>query len=74
MWLLELLRLLPKRPPVVILRKPAFSQRQADRVLNEALRLGAFSVMNKPIDIEQLLVVFRRLMDSRYFGTWPADE
>ena len=71
MWLLELLRLLPSRPPVVILRRPGLSPRQDDRLLTEALRLGAFSVMNKPVELEQLLTVFRRLMDSRYRGTWP---
>ena len=72
MWLLELIRRLPNRPPVVVLRRPAFSQRQAERMLNQALRLGAFSVMNKPVDIEQLLGVFRRLMDRRYSGAWPS--
>ena len=42
------------------------------RALNEALRLGAFSVMEKPVDVEQLLGVFRRLMDKRYRGNWPG--
>ena len=73
MWLLELLRRLPYRPSVVMLRKPAFSQRQAQRILNEALKLGAFSVMNKPVDVEQLLAVLSRLIDRRYRGTWPVD-
>jgi len=73
MWLLELLRRLPYRPPVVMVRKPAFSQRQAQRMLNEALKLGAFSVMNKPVNVEQLLAVLSRLVERRYRGAWPAD-
>ncbi len=71
-WLLELFRRLPNRPPVVLVRAPAFSQRQFDRLMREALRLGAFSVVNKPVDIEQILTVFRRLIDRRYRGHWPS--
>jgi CheY-like chemotaxis protein len=71
MWLLQLLHRLPNRPPVIIVRMPAFTPSQAERALREALRLGAFSVMDKPVDVEQLLGVFRRLMDKRYHGTWP---
>ena len=72
MWLLELLRRLPNSPPVVIVRKPAFTQQQAVRTLSRALRLGVFSVLNKPVSVEQLLDVFQRLMDSRYEGAWPG--
>ncbi len=72
MWLLELLRRLPHSPPVVIVRKPAFTQQQAVRTLSRALRLGVFSVLNKPVSVEQLLDVFQRLMDSRYEGAWPG--
>lgn len=70
-WLLELMRRLPNRPPIVIVRSPAFSARQANRLLNDALRLGAFSVMDKPVELEQILAVFRRLVDKRYRGAWP---
>lgn len=72
LWLLELFRRLPNCPPVVLLRKPAYSRQQAERLLRDALRLGAFSVLNKPVDIEELLAVFQRLMDRRYRGTWPG--
>ncbi len=71
MWLLQLLHRLPDRPPVIVVRMPAFTPSQTERALREALRLGAFSVMDKPVDVEQLLGVFRRLMDKRYHGTWP---
>ena len=71
LWLLELMRRLPNRPPVVLLRQPALSRRQAERILAEALRLGAFSVLEKPVGIEQVLTVFRRLVDREYKGQWP---
>jgi CheY-like chemotaxis protein len=72
LWLLELFRRMPNRPPVVLLRKPAYSRGQAERILRDALRLGAFSVMNKPVELEQLLAVFQRLVDRRYSGAWPG--
>ena len=46
-------------------------QRQVERLLGEALRLGAFSVLNKPVDMNQMLTVFRRLIDRQYHGSWP---
>ena len=74
MWLSELLKRLPDRPPVVIINSPAHTDRQAARLLQEALRLGAFSVMNKPVGLEQLLVVLQRLLERRYKGAWPAQR
>lgn len=71
-WLIELVRRLPHRPPVVIINSPSFSQRQLNRLLQEALELGAFSVMNRPVEIEHLLDVFRRLLDRQYRGAWPT--
>lgn len=70
-WLLELFRRLPNQPPVVVVRGPAVSARQFDRLMREALRLDAFSVVNKPVDLEQMLTVFQRLIDRRYRGAWP---
>lgn len=71
LWLVDLFRRLPHQPAVVVLRGPALSKRQAERMLTESLRLGAFSVLNKPVDIETLLAVFRRVMDRRFRGQWP---
>lgn len=71
-WLLELFRRLPNRPPVVVVNNPSVSDAQLTRALNEALRLGAFSVLNKPVELEQLLRVFQRLIERRYRGTWPV--
>jgi CheY-like chemotaxis protein len=72
LWLLELFRRLPNRPPVVVVHNNSDSQRQVDRLLCDALRLGAFSVLNKPVGLEQLLRVFQRLVDRQYRGAWPA--
>ncbi len=71
LWLIELLRRLPNRPPIVLVRSPAFSRSDVDRLLAHALRLGAFSVLNKPLDLERILAVFQRLLDRRYQGSWP---
>lgn len=71
LWLLELLRRHPARPPVVLVSNPNYSRRQTQRYLNEALRLGAFSVINRPVELEALLESIRRLIDRRYKGAWP---
>lgn len=74
MWALELIRRLPDRPPVVVLRPPSAMQRQAERMLAEALRMGAFSVLDKPVGVEDVLSVFRRLLDRQYRGRWPVSD
>ena len=70
-WLMELIRRLPNRPPIVVVKRRAASDPAVRRMLQAALRLGAFSVMHKPVELEQLLDVFRRLVDRRYRGAWP---
>lgn len=72
LWLVDLLRRLPNQPPVVVLHNPVYSQSQIERILREALRLGAFSVLRKPVELEQILRVFRRLVDRQYRGFWPS--
>lgn len=71
-WLMELFRRLPQRLPVVIVHSPAYSERHLSRLLQQALRLGAFSVLNEPVDLEQLLRVFQRLLEREYRGIWPG--
>lgn len=72
LWLLEVLNRQPKRPPVVVVNGRTYSTRQAQRMLNEALRLGAFSVLNGPVHIEALLLTIRRLLEREYHGNWPS--
>ncbi len=70
-WLLELFRRLPNRPPTVVVTSRYYANRDVDRFLREALRLGAFSVLHQPIDLERVLAVFRSLVDRQYRGAWP---
>jgi CheY-like chemotaxis protein len=72
LWLVDLFRRLPRRPPIVVIHGGFYSQRQLDRLLARALKLGAFSVLAKPIDLEKLLSVFQRLVERRYAGAWPG--
>ena len=71
LWLLKVLRRSEAHPPVVVVNSRA-TQRQAVKLLNEALRLGAFSVVNPPVQIERLLGAIQRLIERRYAGQWPA--
>ena len=45
--------------------------RRDNRLLAEALRLEAFSVLDRPVELEQLLEVLRRLLARYYGGLWP---
>lgn len=74
LFILEMFRRLPDKPPVVVVNNRLITQRQAQRLLADALRLGAFSVVNRPNDLDELLAVFRRLIDRRYQGHWPSDS
>jgi len=69
-WLLDLMRRLPDRPPVVAVSTSA-TQAEVDRIMNEGLRLGAFTVITGPIQIDALLHAFQRVVDRRYNGRWP---
>ena len=72
LWLLEVLRRRPDHPPAVVINNRVFSERQLQRLMNEALRLGAFSVVNRPRDLEALLAAIQRVVDRRYQGHWPT--
>ncbi len=71
-WLLELFNRLERRPPLVVLRSPAGDRRKTERELLEAMRLRAFTVLEKPIGVEQILATFQRLMERQYRGQWPG--
>ncbi len=73
LWVLEVLKRQPNRPPVVVVNSLAIAPNQAQRFLNQALSLGAFTVVNRPSDIEDMLTVIRRLIDRQYEGTWPSN-
>ncbi|MEX2213209.1 MAG: hypothetical protein WD768_03715 [Phycisphaeraceae bacterium] len=73
LWILELFRRLPSNPPVVVVRSRTITSQDVNRLLRDALRLGAFTVMESPVPLEQLLGVFRRLLDRLYKGHWPQE-
>ncbi|GAB4195619.1 MAG: hypothetical protein Kow00105_09860 [Phycisphaeraceae bacterium] len=74
LWVLEMLRRQPNRPPVVVVNSRAIAPGQAQRYLNQALRLGAFTIVNRPNDLEDMLNVIKRLIDRQYEGTWPVQQ
>ncbi|MEO1237607.1 MAG: response regulator [Planctomycetota bacterium] len=71
LWLLKVLQRKAQRPPVVVVNSRATRQ-QAVRLLNDALRLGAFSVVNQPVELNHLLAVAQRLLARHHRGQWPA--
>jgi len=73
LWLLKILTHRSQRPPIVVINH-RYAQRRAERLLNEALRLGAFTVINRPSDVEPLLHIIRRLLEREYQNTWPPPE
>ncbi len=70
-WLMELLNRLEYQPPVIVVRSPTFDRQELDRLLIESMRLGAFSVLDKPLNMEDVLANFKRLLDKQYRGNWP---
>lgn len=72
LWLLEVLSRRPNRPATVVVNSQAYTPGQIDRFLNEALRLGAFTVVNRPVEVHGLLVVIQRVIERRFRGRWPA--
>lgn len=73
LWLLQVLTRKPNRPPIVVVNH-RYAQRRAERLLNEALRLGAFSVINRPQHVDPLLTVIARLIAREYNNNWPPPE
>lgn len=73
LYLLQVIQRLPHKPPVVVINSHSYSQRQSGRMLNQALDLGAFSVVNWPVQIDTLLSTFQRLIERAYNNAWPPD-
>lgn len=72
LWLLDVLRRRPTRPPVVVVNSRLVTQRDTHRLLNDALRMGAFSVINRPAELETLIHAIARVIDRLYEGAWPS--
>ncbi|MFO0861031.1 MAG: hypothetical protein U0570_10770 [Phycisphaerales bacterium] len=72
--LLELLHRMTTPPPTVVVKR-ARSARDDHREMAHALRLGAFAVVDRPHDandLNVLLEVLRRCLCRFYQGRWPG--
>ncbi|MBS0189542.1 MAG: hypothetical protein U0573_08930 [Phycisphaerales bacterium] len=72
--LLELLHRMTTPPPTVVVKR-ARSARDDHREMAQALRLGAFAVVDRPHDandLNVLLEVLRRCLCRFYQGRWPG--
>lgn len=69
---LQLLRRLDAPPPTVVVRPPQPASRESARSLTQALRDGAFAVLDQPVRIESMLEVLRRILRRHYADVWPA--
>ena len=69
--LLRVIQRLQPTPPSVVIRGRRFDRRVDDRMLSEALKLKAFSVLDLPVKLEQVLEVLRRILQRHYGGHWP---
>jgi len=72
--LLELLHRMSTPPPTVVVKR-ARSQRDDHRDMAQALRMGAFAVVDRPHDahdLNVLLEVLRRCLGRFYDGRWPG--
>ncbi len=70
---LHLLRCLSPVPPMILVRPPQASSRESVRGLADALREGAFSVLERPFPMESMLESLRRVINRHYAGYWPAN-
>jgi len=69
--ILQLLRRLEEPPPTVIVRPPQPATRESVRGLSEALREGAFAVVDRPVHLETMLEILRRILRRHYADHWP---
>ena len=69
---LQLLRRLEQPPPTVVVRPRQPAMRESVRSLTQALREGAFAVLDQPVELESMLEVLRRILRRHYADVWPA--
>jgi DNA-binding response OmpR family regulator len=71
---LQLLRRLEQVPPTIVIRPPEPSLRESARSLMQSLREGAFAVLDRPVAIEEMLDVMRRVLRRHYEDSWPEER
>ncbi len=69
---LQLLRRLDPAPPTIVVRPPQPSTREHARGLSQSLRDGAFAVLDRPLQLESMLEVLRRILKRHYQDGWPG--
>jgi CheY-like chemotaxis protein len=69
---LQLLRRLESPPPTVVVRAAQPAMRESTRSLTQALREGAFAVLDQPVRLESMLEVLRRILRRHYADVWPV--
>ena len=69
---LQLLRRLDLPPPTIIVRPRQVDPAESNRILAEALRDGAFTVLDDPVPIESMLQALERVVRRHYRDHWPA--
>ncbi len=72
LWLLEVLKRHDATPPTIVINAPA-APRQTQRLLNQALRLGAFAVINRPVQLNTLLGAIQRILERHHQNHWPDE-
>ena len=71
--LLQVIQRIEARPPaVLVVRSRHFDPRVDNFVLAEALKLNAFTVLDQPVELEQMLAVLRRALERYFGGAWPT--
>ncbi len=69
---LQLLRRLESPPPMIIVRPRQVDPAESNRILAEALRDGAFTVLDDPVPVETMLQALERCVRRYYRDHWPA--
>ena len=72
--ILKLLRRLDPAPPTIVVRPRQATQRERVRGLSHSLRDGAFAVLDRPLHVEALLEVLRRVLNRHYENLWPRPQ
>jgi hypothetical protein len=69
---LQLLRRLEQPPPTIVVRPRQVDPAESTRMLADALRDGAFTVLDDPVPIELMLQALERVVRRHYRDHWPA--
>ncbi|MFW5653894.1 MAG: hypothetical protein ACOC0P_07585 [Planctomycetota bacterium] len=72
--ILQLLRRLESPPPTIVVRGQADRTLANQRTLRDALREGAFAVIDSPVQLEVLLETLRRILRRYYADAWPDQQ